>query len=363
MHLFCLHLFLFVCLVFPVSSASASDSPSKSAWNLDTFSFKSQRLKDNKLKLNLQRETYVWLPPSYQSANKSYPVIYYIHNYNWSAQQMHEVDHIADTFERAFSRGLSDEFIFVVADFRVPDHPGTFCGNNAVVGRWWDYIVEELVPAVDKRYRTLATPESRGLSGDYIGGYCAIRTAMERPGVFSSLYALHPVGTGIGGGNMLSVPNWELLNTAKSFAEINEADGFTRAFLLMAQSHVPNPAKPPFYADMMMELKDGNLEVNADTVTRLRQNFILTHRLPATVAALKQLQGFMFDWGRNDEVKAHVYGNRQFSEALSNYAIAHAAEEHEGQQWDQTWIPYGRVETRMLPFFQRYLARASQAGR
>ncbi|TVZ38001.1 putative esterase [Alteromonadaceae bacterium 2753L.S.0a.02] len=327
---------------------------SQSAWRVETFSLTSKQLQQNKLALNVQREIWVWLPPGYDQSTRRYPVIHYIHNYGWSAQQMHEVERIGETFSRALARGQTDEFIFVVGDYRATHTPGVFCGNNTVVGRWWDYTSKELVAAVDKRYRTIAKPEARGLAGDFIGGYCAIRVAMERPGVFSSVYALHPVGTA-SDRILRSEPEWQLLNTARSYQDLKGMNPFTQAYLLMAQSHVPNPNKPPFYANFLKTLDHGELSVAPKTLTELRNNFALKNRVGRFVEPLKSLRGFMFDWGRQDPNQAHVTGNRQFAWELEQYGIPHFAEEYRGNEWSEKWIPYGRVEDRMLPFFKRYL--------
>jgi hypothetical protein len=268
---------------------------------------------------------------------------------------MHEVEKINQAFERALARQQTEEFIFVVGDYRATQTSGTFCGNNPVVGHWWDYVTQELVPAVDRQYRTLPSADARGLSGDYIGGYCAIRVAMERPGVFSSVYALHPVGMEGGDGVMRAVPNWTQINQASSFADLSESNGYTRAFLMMAQSHAPNINKPPFYANFMMQMEDGELVVNAEAVTQVRQNFSLNNRVKHSVKALQSLNGFMFDWGRYDPVAGHISGAQRFTRELDEYGIEHFAEEFRGTDWSEKWIPYGRVEDRMLPFFKRFL--------
>lgn len=345
----------FVLLIF--TSAAIANNDSNAAWKVETFTLRSKALVENKLDLDLNREIWVWLPPGYAESNKDYPVIYYIHNYGWSAPQMHEIEPVADTFQRALQRGNTKEFIFVVGDFRATKTPGTFCGNNRVVGNWWDYVATELVDSTDKRYRTLSSPQSRGLTGDYVGGYCAMRVAMERPRVFSSVYAIHPVATGQGDTTMHTIPDWGILNTAQSYKDLDKVDGFTRAFLLMAQSHAPNLNKPPFFADFMMTMADGELALQADTITKIREQFLLANLVPKKIEELKQLTALSFDWGRDDPVRGHVEGNRTFTKILSEYGIAHEAEEHRGNEWSEKWRPYGRVEDRVLPFFDRYLVR------
>ncbi|MDO3387186.1 alpha/beta hydrolase-fold protein [Gilvimarinus sp. SDUM040013] len=329
----------------------------ESGWRVETFTLQSTYLRENKLNLALERVIWVWLPPGYDASDKRYPVIHYIHNYAWTARQMHEVEHIGDVFQRALERGKTNEFIFVVGDYRATHTPGTFCGNNSVVGNWWDYTADELVSAVDERYRTLPDKDSRGLAGDFTGGYCAMRVAMERPGVFSSVYALHPVGTGTASGDeeLISYPNWLELNTATSYDFLASTDGFTQAFLLMAQSHAPDLANPPFFANFMVKLKDGELVQDPEAIDQVRRNFMMANRIEQSVPALMQLRGLMFDWGRKDPNFGHVKGNRELTRTLDEYDVPHFSEEYRGSEWSEKWIEHGRVEDRMLPFFKRFL--------
>ncbi len=325
-------------------------------WKSETFKLNSSAIKENKLGISQQREIRVWLPPSYKNSQKRFPVIYYIHNFGWSNKQLHEQDNIGEVFQRALSRGQTEEFIFVAGDFTATPWAGTFFGNNNVVGHWIDHIAEELVPAIDKRYRTLAKPESRGVSGDFMGGYGAIRVAMDHPGVFSSVYALHPVGTDRGERLMRSVSDWRAFNGVKTHDDLIAIEGMSNPFILMAQSHAPNPSRPPIYADLMLELEGDTLKVNAQTTTRLHNNFLLRNRIPDHVTELKALRGLMFDWSRYDDNADHVYANQKFTRVLDEYGIPHYAEEYRSEPWwSELWTPYGRVEDRMLPFFNRFL--------
>ena len=339
-------------LLFFVSSASSQDSE----WTVTTFTMNSTAIADNLLGLDHARSVRVWLPPSYAVSEKRYPVIYYLHNYGWSNGQMDEVERVHEVFQRAVTRGLVREFVFVAGDFTATPYAGTFYGNNPVVGRWFDHIENELVPEVDRRFRTLPREEARGLAGDFIGGYAALRFAMLRPGTFSSVYAMHPVGTGIGERLMRHAPDWRILNTAASIEEVQDASGATLAFLMMAQSYAPNPGKPPLYADFMVDLNtDGELIVDAERTRDLHRQFLLDHQIAERVEALQQLRGLAFDWGRYDSNPDHVYANQKFTRELDEFQIEHFAEEYRGNQWAEKWVPYGRVEDRMLPFFDRFL--------
>jgi S-formylglutathione hydrolase FrmB len=51
--------------------------------------------------------------------------------------------------------------------------------NSSAIGRYADYLTRELIPFVDKEFRTLADREHRGCFGKSSGGYAAIIHAMK----------------------------------------------------------------------------------------------------------------------------------------------------------------------------------------
>ena len=59
------------------------------------------------------------------------------------------------------------------------DSPGT--------GRYHSYLCDEVVPFVDRHYRTLADPAHRGVMGKSSGGFGAMITPMLRPDLFGGL--------------------------------------------------------------------------------------------------------------------------------------------------------------------------------
>jgi S-formylglutathione hydrolase FrmB len=64
---------------------------------------------------------------------------------------------------------------------------GSFYTNSYVSGNWEDFIAEDVVQHVEKSYRVLYQPESRGLSGFSMGGFGTVIIAMKHPSVFSSI--------------------------------------------------------------------------------------------------------------------------------------------------------------------------------
>jgi len=59
--------------------------------------------------------------------------------------------------------------------------------NSSAVGRYEDYVIEEIVPFIDREFRTIPEPEGRGVFGKASGGYGAIMLGMKHPDVFGAL--------------------------------------------------------------------------------------------------------------------------------------------------------------------------------
>jgi hypothetical protein len=59
--------------------------------------------------------------------------------------------------------------------------------NSAATGRYLDYLCDEVVAFVDRRYPTLPEREHRGIAGKSSGGYGAMVAPMLRPDVFGAL--------------------------------------------------------------------------------------------------------------------------------------------------------------------------------
>jgi len=59
--------------------------------------------------------------------------------------------------------------------------------NSRGTGRYADYFADEVVPRVDRSFRTLAEPAHRAVMGKSSGGYGALVHAMRRPDLFGAV--------------------------------------------------------------------------------------------------------------------------------------------------------------------------------
>jgi S-formylglutathione hydrolase FrmB len=147
-------------------------------------------LRDNPLGDPSRRTLYVWLPPGYDSHSARLPAVYVLPGYGscveeWANRELFE----PTVFERLDALYVGEnpppDCLFVFLDAATA-YGGSQMVNSAATGRYQDHIVDDVVAHVDARYRTLASPRHRGLSGHSSGGVGALVLAMRRPDVFGA---------------------------------------------------------------------------------------------------------------------------------------------------------------------------------
>jgi S-formylglutathione hydrolase FrmB len=345
-------------LFFAGSSLARSPAVDPPRGSVVDEPFVSTVLRDNRIGVKPERAIKVFLPPGYAKSARRYPVVYFLHNAWWSPRQMFEDGRIRRLIERAFADRVVGEFILVAADYTGPT-TGSMYENSPVSGRWLDYTVDEVVPLIDTKYRTLARRESRAVVGDFFGGRGALKLAMVKADVFGVAYAMHPVATGTGEIPWASLEvDWARMHAAKSFGELGGL-GRSQIFWAIHQAFAPNVANPPCYCDFYTEMKDGKPAYNPDRVLVMQKSFLLDETLTESAPALRTMRGLAFDWGRFDTTTAHVHSNRQFSRKLEDFGVEHEAEEYRGDPFNRTWEEDGRFARRVLPFLQKHLMQAN----
>ncbi len=127
-------------------------------------------------------KTCVALPSDYDSATGTrYPVLYFLHGLfenetSWSERGGEQI------LDGLINDGEVGKFIVVL-----PDGGRTFYINSKDGHeRYEDFFIQELVPAIDRQYRTIPEASARGISGSSMGGYGALHLSMRHPDVFGS---------------------------------------------------------------------------------------------------------------------------------------------------------------------------------
>jgi S-formylglutathione hydrolase FrmB len=323
--------------------------------NIIAEKLNSNILKENLVGLKTTRDVMVYLPPQYSSSRKSYPVVYYCHSiYGNAGMILYDSSAVHELLERAFASETGKEFIFVVADYS-SGNIGSLYENSITSGRWLDFTTQELVPFIDGKYRTIRHRDSRGVTGDFMGGRGALKLGMSHSDIFGVVYGLHPVALGVGTRPWTDVGvNWDKVFNAKSFADLG-GDKYCETWVAICQAFLPNPSRPPFYCDYFMKKEGEKLVVDPQNLIKIQQGFHLDEMLNETYKNLQSLRGLAFDWARYDGNYDHVHAARAFTRKLDDFGIEHEAEEYRGTPWNKTWGIDGRFNTRALPFMLKHL--------
>jgi S-formylglutathione hydrolase FrmB len=130
----------------------------------------------------------VLLPPGYD-ANKEqrFPILYFFHGLG-DDEQMFVHTGGWNLVEDLWERKQLGEFLIVTpaagATFYINSHDGKT--------RYEDFLVQEFLPGIEKKFRVKPGRANRAISGASMGGYGALHLAFRHPELFSSVSAHSP---------------------------------------------------------------------------------------------------------------------------------------------------------------------------
>lgn len=116
----------------------------------------------------------VILPKDYYKTDERYKVIFLLHGYSG--------DH-NDWINRTNLVRYLNDYSFVVV---TPQADNSWYTNSPFVKNrnYENYIIKELIPYVEKKYRVISTKHGRVIAGLSMGGYGAIKFAIKYPNLF-----------------------------------------------------------------------------------------------------------------------------------------------------------------------------------
>lgn len=300
---------------------------------------KSEVLKNNPLGDPHIRKLVIYLPPGYESERrKRFPVIYVLSSFMGTGRMLlspqawgYSLDERCD---KLIAEGRMKECILVMPDC-FTQWGGSQYLNSTAMGRYEDYLLKEIIPFVDKNYRTLATGMYRGVMGKSSGGYGALMLAMRYPDVFSAFFC--------SSGDMYFEYAYKP-DLPKCYNAIRKAGGLDKFFeqffhapkksqemitaigiLAMAAAYSPNPKSGTFGIDLPFDMETGELR---ETIWKKWIKFDPVYLISEMKyqLALRKLRGVFLECGSRDEYFLHI-GARIFAKKLKHYGIPHWYEE------------------------------------
>jgi enterochelin esterase-like enzyme len=133
------------------------------------------------------RKLHVWLPPQYDEGatrgrGRRFPVLFDLVGFtgsgaahlNWKPFG----DNLAERAARLIHAKKMGPLILVFPDCFTALGGNQYI-NSSAIGPYADYLTQELIPLVDREFRSLASREHRGCFGKSSGGYGAIIHGMK----------------------------------------------------------------------------------------------------------------------------------------------------------------------------------------
>jgi poly(3-hydroxybutyrate) depolymerase len=306
--------------------------------DIDLMTVESTALQGNALGDPDIRQVPVYLPPGYSTSQERYPLLLALTGFTGSGRMMLNAAAWSESFNERMDRLLAEGRIgpMIVA---MPDCMTRFGGsqylNSSATGRYEDHLLKEIIPQLDKEYRTLDSAAHRGVFGKSSGGYGAIVQGMKHPDIFGAV-ACHSGDMAFEYGYLPDFPQF--------LAQI-QAHGGVRAFvkafeaaprktgahigamniLAMAACYSPDEQSRDFGIRFPMDLKTGAID---DVVWRkwLRQDPL--RMAPRYLDNLNKLKLLFLDCGWRDEYNLHL-GARQMAAVLRGAKVRHVHEEFE----------------------------------
>ena len=339
----------------------AKKSPVSARGRIETVTLDSAVLRDNPLGDPSERSFPVYLPPQYDDARKSkrrFGLLVDLVGYtgagpshtNWRNFE----ENVPEKLDRLISSGAMPPCIVAFPDC-FTSLGGNQYINSSAIGRYADYLTRELLPFLDRTFRTHGKREHRAVFGKSSGGYGAMIHGMkyarywgaignhsgdayfdfvyqaEWPGVLTSLQRFASPALKAGQRRTVasqSKPGIDdgriarFLDYCWTHEKLSGADITSLMMVCMAATYDPDPRAPNGFR-IPFDLNTGTLLPQRwkawlkhdpiHLVTRYRDN-------------LNSLRGIFIDCGWRDQYHIH-FGSRQLSARLHKAGIKHRYEE------------------------------------
>ncbi|MDG6998636.1 MAG: esterase [Nitrososphaerota archaeon] len=305
--------------------------------NVVTHVFESKILKSNPLKDPYIRDIIVYLPPGYsRSSSNGYVTVLGLVGFGRTGRMAFNVDPLTEPLDkrmdRLISAGKCGPMIVVMVDC-FTRFGGSQYINSSATGRYEDYIVDEVVPFIEKEYNI----SSMAVWGKSSGGYGSLVLGMRHPEIFRAL-ADHSGDAAFEYSYLIDFP--------KALEEFRKAGGpklwlerfwkhpedrrgaYHEALstFAMAAHYSPNPKSKELGVDLPFDLETGELRQD---VWKRWLSWDPVRMVEKYKENLRKMKLIYLDVGSKDEFNLQ-WGARILHTKLGKAGIRHYYEEFEG---------------------------------
>jgi enterochelin esterase-like enzyme len=158
--------------------------------------------------LGMKRRAQVYTPPGYLQSRARYPVLYLVHGAGGSDDSWTATGHAHYIQDNLLAAGKARPMIIVMPDGHTPERAGSNLLANNDFG---NDLIKDLIPLVDRTFRTNAKASQRAMAGLSMGGAHTIRNGLAHPELFNYLGIF---SMGLGNNNQAEVAAYEKDNAS-----------------------------------------------------------------------------------------------------------------------------------------------------
>lgn len=306
----------------------------RSKGKITVHRYESKVLKSNPLRDPYVRDVIIYLPHDYStSSSNGYIAVFGLAGFGGQGKMLLNTDPLGENIEDRMNRLISERkcgsMILVLIDC-FTRFGGNQYINSSATGRYEDYIINEIVPFVDKNYNIY----EHAVWGKSSGGYGAIVLGMRHPEIFHAVadhsgdaafeYCYLPdFPKALDAFRQAGGPKKWLGNFWKKANHHEKKDGLPLNVFAMAAHYSPNPRSREMGVDLPFDLKSGEMLQNVwnrwlswDPVRMVEKYYM----------NLRKLKLIYIDCGTKDEFNLH-WGARILHSKLQKMSIRHYYEE------------------------------------
>jgi Putative esterase len=304
---------------------------------IDILKFESKILQNNPLEDPYKRDIIIYTPPNYStSLSSGHPAIFLLPSFgndNYSSITCNPFSPpIHVRLEKLIADQKCGEMIIVMINC-FNRLGGSQYINSVAVGRYQDYIIDEIIPFIDLNYNI----SKRAILGKSSGGFGALSLGMRNPGIFNAV-AAHSFDSAFEYCYLPDFPiaidvlrkykgakRW-LIDFWNKTSNHDKKDFTTLSIISMAAHYSPNLNNPDLYLDLPFDIESGEFKEN---IWKLWREFDPINKVSDFSDNLKKMELLYFDCGINDEFNL-IIGSRIFSKRCKDLGINHEYMEFEG---------------------------------
>ncbi len=149
--------------------------------------------------LGINRRLTVYTPYGYEKSSKKYPVLYLLHGAGGDEEAWSSMGRAAQILDNLIEQGKAEPMIVVMPNGNPGQQAAQTMGlpqsqinyrDPKYANAYVRSLCEEIVPFIQKEYRTIAKPEKRAIAGLSMGGGHTIAASQLYPSMFDYICPL-----------------------------------------------------------------------------------------------------------------------------------------------------------------------------